>query len=364
MSTFCQRVDGTFSQFLRLSNRMHCVLKRRSMKKLKFLLATVLAFVSTFAVACTHDNNTIRISEVTRSVFYAPLYIAYNMDYFKDEGINMTFDIANGSDAVMTALISDEADIGLLGPEAVVYIHNRNANKIPKVFAQLTACDGSFLMGRSAETDFNWANLKGKSIIGGRKAGLPAMSLEYALKQAGLKPGASLGENVDTVLDLTVDFANTTSAFLAGTGDYVTAFEPSASMMVRNNNCHIITSVSTGSGTIPFTAFASMENYLKKNPEKIEKFIRALKKGQDYMLSATDAQLIAALKPSFKSTDDDILVSAVRNYISIGAYADSFVLSETSWTKLQDVIESAGELKARVPYANAIDCSYVKAMGY
>ena len=334
------------------------------MKNIKFLLVAILTFISTFAVACTQDNNTIRISEVTRSVFYAPLYIAYNMEYFKDEGLNMTFDIANGSDAVMTALVSNEADIGLLGPEAVVYIHNRNANKIPKVFAQLTACDGSFLMGRNAEPDFDWADLKGKTIIGGRKAGLPAMSLEYALKQAGLKPGAKLGADVDTVLDLTVDFANTTSAFLAGTGDYVTAFEPSASMMVRNNDTHIITSVSSGSGTIPFTAFASMQSYLSKNPEKIEKFIRALKKGQDYMLQATDAQLIAALKPSFKSTDNDILVSAVRNYISIGAYANSFVLSEASWTKLQDVIDSAGELTARVPYANAIDCSYVSAMGY
>lgn len=335
------------------------------MKYLHLLLVAILVFISGFAVACgSSDNNTIRISEVTRSVFYAPLYIAYNQGYFEDEGLKITFDIANGSDAVMTALVSKNADVGLLGPEAVVYIHNRNADKIPKVFAQLTACDGSFLMSRTANPDFEWTDLRGSTIIGGRKGGLPAMSLEYALKQAGLKPGAALGENVDTVIDLTVDFALTTATFLSGTGDYVTAFEPSASSMVADNGCHILTSVSTGSGSIPFTAFASMDEYLNDNPEKVEKFLRALKKGRDFMLSATDAQLVSALKPSFNTTDDAILVSSVRNYISAGAYADSFVLSEASWTKLQDVIESAGELTARVPYANAIDCSYVTAMGY
>ena len=335
------------------------------MKHFNILLAALLTFISCFAVACgSSSTNTIRISEVTRSVFYAPLYIAYNQGYFAEEGLNITFDVANGSDAVMTALVSKNADVGLLGPEAVVYIHNRNADKIPKVFAQLTACDGSFLMSRTQLDNFSWEDLRGTTIIGGRRAGLPAMSLEYALKEAGLKPGNALGDDVDTVLNLDVDFALTTATFLAGTGDYVTAFEPTASTMVANNGCYILTSVSTGSGSIPFTAFASMDNYLSKNQTKIEKFIRALKKGRDFMLSATDAQLVASLKPSFSTTDDSILVSSVRNYISIGAYADSFVLSEQSWTKLQDVIQSAGELTARVAYTKAIDCSYVSAMGY
>ena len=40
-----------------------------------------------FAVAgCKKDSKLIKINEVTHSVFYAPLYLADALGYFKDEG--------------------------------------------------------------------------------------------------------------------------------------------------------------------------------------------------------------------------------------------------------------------------------------
>ncbi len=80
-----------------------------------------------------------------------------------------------------------------------------------QIIAQLTKRDGSFLVGRSDGT-FSWEDLRGKTIIGGRKGGVPEMTLEYVLRQNGLTPG------VDVTVDTSVQFNMMAGAFTGGQG--------------------------------------------------------------------------------------------------------------------------------------------------
>ena len=308
---------------------------------------------------CGKSDNKVRISEVTHSVFYAPLYVAMNMGYFTDEGLEIELTNAGGSDTVMSSLISNSADIGLMGPESVVYVRNNGMQNAPIIFAQLTACDGSFLVGRTDEgANFNWENLKGKHIIGGRKGGMPAMTLQYILEQKGLKPGAELGDDVDTIIDTSIAFNLTASSFVAGTGDYCTMFEPTASQCEIDSTGYIVAALGDEVSDIPYTTFVATNDYLNNNEEKLEKFMRGLKKGYDYLMNATDTQIINALKPSFSTTADNLIVASVRNYIEIGAYASSFVLKESSWNNMLDIIDNAGELTSRVAWNEAVNTSF------
>ena len=336
------------------------------MKKLTILLVIVMAFFSVTLTACGKDkkSNVIRVSEVTHSLFYAPLYVAMNNGYFEEEGIEIELTNAGGSDTVTTALTSKSADIGLLGPESMIYVRNQGMTNAPVIFAQLTACDGSFIVGRPDENTgtFSYEDLRGKHIIGGRRGGMPAMTLQYILEQRGLKVGDQLGENVDTVLDLSIAFNLTVSSFVAGTGDYCTMFEPSASQCEIDGTGVIVSALGDEVSDIPYTVFTATSSFLKKHPDKIEKFMRALKKGYDFVMVATDAQLVSALKPSFETTSDELIVSAVRNYIRIGAYAENFELSETSWNNLQNIMDNAGELTARVNHADAVNTTFAKAL--
>lgn len=336
------------------------------MKKLTILLVVVMSLFSVMLTSCGKDKNSnvIRVSEVTHSLFYAPLYIAMNNGYFDDEGIEIELTNAGGSDTVTTALTSKSADIGLLGPESMVYVRNQGMKNAPIIFAQLTACDGSFLVGRPDENtgSFDYESLKGKHIIGGRRGGMPAMTLQYILNQKGITTGDEIGEGVDTKLDLSIAFNLTVSSFVAGTGDYCTMFEPSASQCVLDGTGVIVSALGEEVSDIPYTVFTATSSFLKNEPEKIEKFMRALQKGYDFLMVATDAQLISALKPSFTTTSDELIISAVRNYIRIGAYADDFVLSETSWNRMQDIMENAGELTARVAHSDAVDTSFASAV--
>ena len=330
------------------------------MKKISILLVMFVCSFSIFFTACgKKEDNVIRISEVTHSLFYAPLYVAMNEGYFEDEGLEIELTNAGGSDTVMSSLISNSADVGLMGPESVVYVRNNGMQNAPIIFAQLTACDGSFMVGRTDETDtFEWENLRNKHIIAGRKGGMPAMTLQYILEQKGLKPGAELGENCDVVLDTTIAFNLTTSSFVAGTGDYCTMFEPTASQCEIDNTGHIVAALGDEVSDIPYTCFVATANYLNKNGNKLDKFMKALKKGYDYLISATDENIVNALKPSFNTTSNELILAAVKNYIRIGAYANSFVLKESSWNNMLDIIDTAGELKARVDWNDAVNTSF------
>ena len=190
------------------------------MKKIRLLLLIVLMAVSLLLCSCGSDTkDKVSLSEVTRSVFYAPQYVAINQGFFEEEGITLELSNGQGADKVMTAVISGQVDIGFSGPEACVYVYNEGKEDYAIVFAQLTKRDGSFLVGREPEPDFSWENLKGSYIIGGRKGGMPEMTLEYVLRKHGLEP------NVDLTVN-SVQFAVMAGAFTGGTGEYVALFEP------------------------------------------------------------------------------------------------------------------------------------------
>lgn len=324
------------------------------MKKLSILLVIFVSVFSVMLMGCKKkDDNKIRISEVTHSLFYAPLYVAQNNGYFAEEGLEIELTNAGGSDTVMSSLISNSADIGLMGPESCVYVRNNGMQNAPIIFAQLTACDGSFLVGRESTIDFDWKSLEGKHIIAGRKGGMPAMTLQYILEQI---------HGVNANIDTTIAFNLTTSSFVAGTGDYCTMFDPTASQCELDGTGHIVAALGDEVKDVPYTCFVATNNYLNKNGEKLNKFMRALKKGYNYLMTATDTQIVSSLKPSFSTTSDELILASVKNYIRIGAYASSFELKESSWNNMLNIIDNAGELKSRVAWNDAVNNSFAKAV--
>lgn len=234
----------------------------------------------------------------------------------------------------MQQVISKSADIGFCGPEQVIYIHNQKKDDLPVVFAQLTQKDGSFLVGRTEEKDFNWETLKGKTVIGGRPGGMPEMSLEYVMRNRGLNL------NKDVKLITNIAFTATAGAFKAGTGDYVALFEPTGSMLQKEKGGYIVASIGKSAGTIPYTCFFATQSYMDKNPEIIEGFTRAIYKGQKWVKEASNEDIAKAIESFFPGTDRDIIVSVIKNYKDIDAFASTPNIKEDDMTRLMDIIQS------------------------
>lgn len=326
------------------------------MKKFAIFLALIVGSISVLFAGCG-GSNVIRVNEVTHSIFYAPFYAAINLGYMEEEGIEIDLTNGGGSDQSMTALLSGSADMALLGPETAVYVVGEGAKNAPVIVGQLTKRDGSLLVGRTNETNFDWSNLAGKEIIGGRRGGSPAMSLQYAVEKAGNTVGTAPEQcniNLDVAFNLVV------GAFEAGQGDYCTMFEPTASEYVAAGKGYIVAAVGQASGEVPFTCFMAMQSYLNKNQSKVEGFLRAVSRAYNYLISATDQEIIDALKPSFSTTTDEIIVSAVRNYIDFDMWKSTPVMNKADFERLQDVMQNAGELQKRINFEDVVNNTYAE----
>lgn len=317
-------------------------------------MAAIIALFSFAGCGNSTGVKTVELNEVTHSVFYAPLYIAIENGYFKEENIQVNLTNGGGADKSMTALLSGTANIALMGPETVVYVYNQGKKDAPKVFGQLTKRDGSFLVSRNAEPDFKWEDLKGKEILAGRKGGVPAMTFEYMLNELGMHNGT------DVTLNFDVQFNLMTSAFIGGTADYCTVFEPTASEYESAGTWHIVASVGEQSGEIPYTSFIALDSYLTNNQDVVKGFLTALKKAFDFLNTHTAREVAESIVKQFPSTTITSLETAVKNYKKIDAWQKDMKATEQSFDRLQNIMINADELKEKVPFDKLVDNSFVK----
>ena len=307
---------------------------------------SVIAIIGSTFMGCSKVNDkrtestnlkTIRLNEVVRSVFYAPMYVAINEGFFEEEGLSIDLSTGQGADKTMQQLLSGNVDIGFSGPEQVVYIYNQGREDYPVVFGQLTQRDGSFLVGREEEENFDWSSLKGKEIIGGRPGGIPEMALEYVLKQNGLNP-----EN-DVKMVTNVDFTATAGAFKSGIGDYVALFEPTATMLEKDGAGNIVSSIGNEAGNISYTCFYTTKSYMDENPDIIQKFTNAIYKGQQWVQQHTSEEVADSIISFFPGTDKEVIVKVIDNYKNIKAYSETPEVSEDGLNKLMDIIQGYDE---------------------
>lgn len=252
----------------------------------------------------------------------------------------------------MTAVLANQCDIGFAGPEASIYVYNEGKEDFCQVFAQMTKKDGSFLVARNNIDNFSWKELKGKTVIPGRKGGVPYMTLEYVLKKNGINP------QTDLILDDSIKFDLMAGAFASGNADYVTLFEPTASLTEQEKKGYVVASVGEEAGEIPYTAYFAKKSYITENEDTIQRFTNAVYKGQQWVKNHTNKEIAETIQSFFPGTDLTLLEASIQSYKDIDAWNDTPVLKEESFNRLQEVMTMAGELKNQVPYDKIVNNNY------
>ena len=294
----------------------------------------------------------ITLNEVAHSIFYAPMYVAIEEDYFTNEGIELDLVCGFGADKTMTAVISGEADIGFMGSEASIYTYNEGATDYVVNFAQLTQRAGNFLVAREEMPDFTWDDIKGSLVLGGRKGGMPEMVFEYILKENGIDP------ETDLEINQNIDFGSTAAAFSEGQGDFTVEFEPGATSLESEGKGYVVASLGEDSGYVPYTAFSAKKSYIDKNPDIIQGFTNALQKGMDYVQTHTPEEIAKIIEPQFPETDLDTITTIVTRYYDQDTWKSNLIFEQSSFDLLQDILESAGELEQRAPYEDLVTTTF------
>ena len=323
------------------------------MKKFFVLaLVAILVLSTSLFVACKRDENVVRLTEVTHSLFYTPQYLAMALGYFEEEGLKVEISNGSGADNVMTALLTNEADIGLMGCEANIYVYLQGRKDYPKVIGQLTKRDGSFLVGREPVENFDYSNLDGKTVLMGRTGGMPAMILQYVLNNKGYVNGQNI------TMDYTIQFGALGPAFTGGNGDFVPLFEPSASQLQVEGKGYIVSAIGMDSGEIPYTCYSATPSYLAKNGDKVEKFLRCVWKGTEFAMTHSAKQCAELVAPYFEGTTLELLEMAIANYQKFDVWMTTPVTDVEGFERIQDIMQNAGELQRRVNYGDIVDNTF------
>lgn len=322
---------------------------------MKKIMYSVLFFILIIAITTSailfkpkSKLKKVKVAEVAHSIFYAPQYIAHSLGYFKDLGLDVEFILTPGADKVTAAVLSGDVNIGFCGSEATIYVYNNGEKDYLINFAALTKRDGSFLISREKTNSFKVKDLKGKHVIAGRKGGMPAMTLEYALNKNGIKTS-------DINFDLSYDFAATTGAFIGGVGDYVTAFEPTASKLVNEGYGYIVASVGKLGGVVPYTGYNAKKSYIEGNKDVIKKFTKAINKGLEYVHTHSAKEIATNIASYFPDTSINDLENQVQNYINIDAWFNNTKIKEKDFKHIEEILRNSNELNKDVPYDKLVN---------
>ena len=318
------------------------------------ILTLIVASLSACGKTTETKDTKVVLNEVAHSIFYAPMYVAIEEGYFAEEGIDLTLVTGFGADKVMTAVLSGEAQIGFMGSESSIYTYNEGATDYVVNFAQLTQRAGNFLVAREKMPDFDWNDLRGKYVLGGRKGGMPQMVFEYILKQNNIDPSKDLEINQG------IDFGSTAAAFAEGQGDFSIEFEPGATTLEKGGKGFVVASLGADSGYVPYTAFSAKKSYIEKNPDVIQGFTNALQRGMDYVQTHTPAEIAEIIQPQFKETDFDTITTIVTRYYEQDTWKADLIFEQSSFELLQDILESAKELEKRAPYDVLVNTDFAR----
>lgn len=321
------------------------------MKKFVLLSLSIILFATTTLFGCKENNSgltKVRLNEVAHSIFYAPQYVAIELGYFEEEGIDLELTTGFGADKTMTAVLTDAADIGFMGSESTIYTYVEGADDYPVNFAQLTQRAGNFLVSRKPIENFSWSDVMNTTVLGGRAGGMPQMIFEYILKKNGINP------KTDLEIIQNIDFGLTAGAFSSGKGDFTVEFEPGATNLELEGTGYVVASLGVDSGYVPYTAYSAKKSYIDKNPEIIQGFIRAIEKGMDYVDTHTPEEIAAVIAPQFKDTDEATIALIVDRYKSQDTWKTDTTFEKEAFDLLVDILMDAGELDGKVPYEDLV----------
>ena len=335
--------------------------KKRPAKVLTCLLCFSLLLSCLCLTACRSQKKEaengltpVTLCEVAHSIFYAPQYVAIELGYFEEEGIDLTLYNGAGADKVMTALITGDADIGFMGSEASIYVYTEGASDYAVNFAGLTQRAGNFLVSREPMEDFSWEDLKGREVLAGRAGGMPQMVFEYILKQHGIDPAE------DLTMVQNIDFGLTAGAFAGGSGDFTVEFEPFATTLEMEGEGTVVASLGEDSGYVPYTAYCVKKSFLEENSDLLQCFTNAIQRGLDYVNSHSPEEIAAVIHPQFSETDIEAVTKIVARYAAQDTWKDTTYFTEESFALLKDILREAGELSGDAPYEDLVTTEFSK----
>ncbi|MFW5678731.1 MAG: ABC transporter substrate-binding protein [Pseudomonadota bacterium] len=256
---------------------------------------TALALVGS---AAAQDLRPVTFAQPSPSAINSfPVFVAIGEGFFAEEGLDVRVESINGSSAVLQALSSGQAQIGRPGPGPVL---GARARGVDVVFIYNVAARSNFgILVREDSPYRSAADLKGTVVGVGTADGAEVSFARAVLGGAGLEEGSDFEF-------LTVgDGGPATAAFTRGEiSAYAASTADGAIMSQRGLVMRDLTPPSEMS--LFGNGLAAMRSTIEDDPELVEKFVRAFRRGHEFALDdANRAAVLAHLKAGMPQESED-----------------------------------------------------------
>jgi NitT/TauT family transport system substrate-binding protein len=292
----------------------------------------------------------VRYSEVVRSVLYVPAYVAITKGYFEEQGVEQTMSTAQGGDKCMAALLSNVADIALIGPETAIYVLTSDSPTKARIFCGLTSTDGFMLLGREKIDRFEWNMLRGKEILGFRPGSTPLLFLEAALRKNGIDP------QKDVKLMNNVAIPARVGSWLSGQNQFGIFTEPDPSQLELDGKGYFMASIGETVGPADYTAFMATDQYIRDHPDVIQGWTNAIYKAQRWTQTAPTTEIVEAIREFFPGVNPQALAAAVDRYRRIKIWKETPSIEPSAIERFQDILVEGDVLTTakRVKYKDLV----------
>ena len=280
--------------------------------------------------------------------FYAPLAAGAALGHFREEGLDLKWQpaAAFGKSAV-EALLDGSIEITLSGLMRSFDVADRDGRFLPH-FAEVCSRSGFFLLGRKPMSDFRWSDLAGKTVIGFAEAPTPWQCMLTVLRRQGVDPAA-------VRIERNRPGPEALAAFRGGHGDFFEQTQPIVEQLLANGEAHLIASMGEATGPVPFTSYMTTPEFLRREPETVLRFTRAVYRAQQW-LARQDAQTIAeTIGPDFRDIDRGLLERAIERFKKQDTWARDPVLRQPGFDYLQEILQTGGFIKKTHRYEDLVD---------
>ena len=287
--------------------------------------------------------------------FYTPLAAGAALGHFATEGLDVTVAPAasfgrNAADALAAGAI----EIGLSGIMRSLELADRGG-PILVHFAEVCSRNGFFLLGRAPMPGFRWSDLVGRTVIGFAEAPTPWQCMLTVLRKHGVDP-------TSVTIDRTRPGPEAVAAFRAGHGDFLEQTQPVVEELVESGAAHVVASMGEATGPVPFTSYMTTPDFLRREPEVVTRFTRALYRTQRWLAAASPSVIAEAIGAQFPEIGAGRRERIVARYRGQDTWARDPLVRREGYEYLQDILLDGGLITRRHRYEELIDTAVATAV--
>jgi NitT/TauT family transport system substrate-binding protein len=305
------------------------------------------ALVLLLAPLAAHADTPMRIAVVSRTIFYLPAWTAEKQGFFKEAGIESKIDVYDAADRILVDLRAGSHQIGITSIENVIAESYKGSTL--RVVAGSAQRPPHFIIAQPEIRSL--ADLKGKLI------GVVSMQegTTFFVKDIATKGGFDLAD----VRVQAVGGSPTRARLLnerkidAGLQPYPLSYEAEAAGF---------TNLGPIADLVPdyqFTSVVVDETWARANRPVLVGFLRALRRGTEYMFAHPDES--AELAARELRTTAAYARRAVEDTARMDVLSRNLAITDRSLLRVFDSVKSAGLVPADAAYDRAkfVDESYL-----